>query len=98
MVATGRPRAFDIDAALDAALEVFWRQGFEGTSITDLTDAMGINRPALYYAFGDKKALFFRAPERYLSVDGQHTFSAAGRVRGPRCDHAVPGAKRRTTD
>ncbi|GAA5141171.1 TetR/AcrR family transcriptional regulator [Pseudonocardia adelaidensis] len=76
MAAIGRPRAFDIDVALDAALEVFWRHGFEGTSIADLIDAMGINRPALYHAFKDKKALFYRAVERYLSVDAQHTFSA----------------------
>src|SRR5262245_28537612 len=73
MATIGRPRAFDIDQAMDAALEVFWRQSYEGASISDLTQAMGINRPALYAAFGSKKELFLRALDRYLSVDGRHT-------------------------
>jgi AcrR family transcriptional regulator len=62
----GRPRAFDIDEALDKAMEVFWKQGYEGTSLTDLTEAMGINRPSLYAAFGNKEALFSKAIDRYL--------------------------------
>ena len=61
----GRPRAFDPDRALDRALQVFWRKGFEGASLTDLTEAMGINRPSLYAAFGDKEALFRKALDRY---------------------------------
>ena len=63
----GRPRAFDTDEALQKALELFWRQGYEGTSLSDLTEAMGINRPSLYAAFGNKEQLFRRALERYLS-------------------------------
>src|SRR5690242_20201777 len=63
----GRPRAFDSDAALDRAMEVFWSKGYEGTSMSDLTQAMGINRPSLYAAFGDKESLFRRAIERYRS-------------------------------
>jgi len=70
MTATrGRPRAFDPDAALDRAIEVFWRQGYEGTSLTDLTDAMGINRPSLYNAFGNKEETFKLAVDRYARVD-----------------------------
>lgn len=61
----GRPRAFDIDEALDQALQVFWRKGYEGTSLTDLTEAMGINRPSLYAAFGNKEELFRKALDRY---------------------------------
>jgi len=65
--ARGRPRAFDPDAALQQALELFWRQGYEGTSLSDLTAAMGINRPSLYAAFGNKEQLFRKALDRYLS-------------------------------
>lgn len=61
----GRPREFDADEALDRALHVFWRQGYEGASLTDLTEAMGISRPSLYAAFGNKEDLFRRALDRY---------------------------------
>lgn len=61
----GRPREFDPDAALDCALRVFWEKGYEGASLTDLTEAMGINRPSLYAAFGNKESLFRKAMERY---------------------------------
>jgi AcrR family transcriptional regulator len=61
----GRPRSFDRDAALDAAMEVFWEKGFEAASISDLTKAMGLNPPSLYSAFGDKEGLFLEAVERY---------------------------------
>jgi AcrR family transcriptional regulator len=70
----GRPRAFDPDTALDRALEVFWRQGYEGTALSDLTEAMGINRPSLYGAFGNKDELFGRVLDRY--VDGPGGYSA----------------------
>lgn len=68
-VPRGRPRAFDADDALDKAVEVFWRLGYEGASLTALTEAMGINRPSLYAAFGDKEALFHRAVGRYAEID-----------------------------
>jgi AcrR family transcriptional regulator len=61
----GRPRSFDINEALDRALEVFWRKGYEGTSISDLTQAIGINPPSLYAAFGSKENLFRQALDRY---------------------------------
>jgi AcrR family transcriptional regulator len=61
----GRPRAFDVDKALDAALMLFWRHGYEGTSLAALTGAMGVNVPSLYAAFGNKAALFRRALDRY---------------------------------
>src|ERR1700687_480877 len=62
---TGRPRSFDLGKALDAGMLVFWRKGYEGASLSDLTRAMGINRPSLYAAFGDKEALFRKALDRY---------------------------------
>jgi AcrR family transcriptional regulator len=57
----GRPQAFDREAALDCALRLFWTQGFEGTSISDLTEALDINPPSLYAAFGSKEELFREA-------------------------------------
>ncbi|SDA89669.1 transcriptional regulator, TetR family [Pseudomonas sp. NFACC15-1] len=63
----GRQREFDVDTALDAALCVFWRKGYEGASYTDLTQATGVERPALYSAFGNKESLFRRALERYYA-------------------------------
>jgi len=63
----GRPRAFDLDKALDCALQVFWQKGYEGASLADLTKAMGINRPSLYAAFGNKEDLFRKVLDRYSS-------------------------------
>lgn len=63
--AGGRPRAFDEGAALDGAVDVFWRRGYEGASMAELTQAMGINKPSLYGAFGSKEELFLRALRRY---------------------------------
>lgn len=61
----GRPREFCVDYALAQALRVFWEKGYEGTSLTDLTDAMGITRPSLYAAFGNKESLFRKALDLY---------------------------------
>lgn len=72
----GRQREFDVDQALEAALFVFWRKGYEGASYTDLTQATGVERPALYSAFGNKEALFRRALERYYD-HYLHFFRAA---------------------
>ena len=70
--ARGRPRGFDRDAALDAALTEFWRHGYEGTSIAVLTKAMGVNPPSLYAAFGDKRQLFSAAVQRYADTHGSY--------------------------
>jgi AcrR family transcriptional regulator len=61
----GRPREFDTEVALAAALRVFWTKGYEGASLTDLTEAMQITRPSLYAAFGNKEALFRQALDLY---------------------------------
>lgn len=61
----GRPREFNVDEALTKALYLFWSKGYEGTSLTDLTDAMGITRPSLYAAFGNKEQLFRHALDLY---------------------------------
>ena len=62
----GRPREFDTEKALDAALLLFWRHGYEGTSLAALTQAMGINVPSLYAAFGNKEELFKKVLDRYI--------------------------------
>lgn len=67
----GRPRLFDREAALDIALDYFWRQGFEGTSTTQLTAAMGISQPSLYAAFGSKEQLYREAVNLYMQRHGQ---------------------------
>lgn len=66
MATKGRPREFDTDQALEAALLLFWRHGYEGASLAALTKCMGINVPSLYAAFGNKEALFRQALDRYL--------------------------------
>lgn len=66
--APGRPREFDRDTALRAAMLVFWRQGYEGASLADLTEAMGISKPTLYAAFVDKEGLLREALHMYLDL------------------------------
>lgn len=68
----GRPREFDQDEALEAALEVLWAKGYEAASLRELSEAMGISKPSLYAAFGDKAGLHDRALERYAERYGQH--------------------------
>jgi AcrR family transcriptional regulator len=75
-MAVGRPRAFDRETALDCALEVFWRQGYEGTSVAELTKAMGINPPSLYAAFGNKEDLFRQTLDRYVERVGVYVREA----------------------
>ena len=72
----GRPREFDVEKALDRALKVFWRKGYEGASLADLTRAMGINRPSLYAAFHSKEALFRKALDRYAEGPAAYVHEA----------------------
>ena len=66
----GQGRKFDVDSALDQAMFAFWEHGYEGTSVSMLTSAMGINPPSLYSAFGGKEGLFFATIDRYLATRG----------------------------
>jgi AcrR family transcriptional regulator len=70
MAVIGRPREFDRDAALEAAMLLFWRKGFAATSMNDLCDAMDVRSPSLYAAFGSKEALYLEAIEHYVQTIG----------------------------
>ncbi|MFD1033470.1 TetR/AcrR family transcriptional regulator [Sphingomonas hankookensis] len=72
----GRPREFCTDRALAAALGVFWSKGYEGASMADLTEAMGITKPSLYAAFGNKEALFHKALDLYEAEKLEYTRDA----------------------
>src|ERR1700683_354497 len=74
----GRPREFDTDAALEKAMRLFWAKGYEGTSVGDLTGTLGISRPSLYAAFGDKQSLFRAALERYAGGPAGYVATALG--------------------
>jgi AcrR family transcriptional regulator len=74
----GRPREFDTDAALEKAMRLFWAKGYEGTSVADLTGELGISRPSLYAAFGDKQSLFRAALERYAAGPAGYVAAALG--------------------
>lgn len=76
MVTRGRPRTFDRDAVLRAAMQLFQAHGYEGTSMADLTAAMGIPAPSLYNAFGNKEGLFKETVEYYVTHDGSATARA----------------------
>jgi len=66
----GRPRTFDEKTALEAAMNAFWAKGYDGTSMKDLTSAMGISGPSLYSTFGDKRELYLKTIDFYADVDG----------------------------
>lgn len=65
----GRPRKFDVEMALNKAINVFWKKGYHGASLTDLTKEMGINGPSLYSAFGSKHDLYLQSIEAYINKD-----------------------------
>jgi TetR/AcrR family transcriptional regulator, copper-responsive repressor len=67
----GRPRAYDPEAALAQATEAFWRAGYSGTSLDDLSESTGMNRPSLYAAFGDKREIYLKALEQYWTLGGK---------------------------
>lgn len=90
----GRPRSFDVDVALDQALAVFWRKGFQGASLADLTAAMGINKPSLYAAFGDKETLYLKALARYAQASTQQSLELLDEA--PSARQAVEDFLRRT--
>ncbi len=75
-----RPREFDVDRALDVATELFWRMGFDATSLADLTKAMGISPPSFYAAFGSKEELFHRVVERYAAAQAKVIDAALGKT------------------
>ncbi|RST87732.1 TetR/AcrR family transcriptional regulator [Aquibium carbonis] len=97
---TGRPLSFDRDAALVTAMHLFWRHGYEATSVADLTRAMGITPPSLYAAFGDKRRLFLEAVDRYLGgIEAiEHGIAGAASARDAARDLLVAAALGDTGD
>jgi AcrR family transcriptional regulator len=81
---TGRPRSFDRDRALESAIAVFWEHGYDATSISLLTKALGIGAPSLYAAFGDKRSLFIEALDRYMGTYAAFTRNALAEEPGAR--------------
>jgi len=77
----GRPRSFDADKALESAMRVFWKHGYEGATLPTLTAAMGINRPSLYAAFGNKESLFRKTLDRYLERPSAYFVEALDQTR-----------------
>lgn len=83
----GRPRSFDRERALRRAMEVFWAKGYDGASLAELTEAMGINPPSLYAAFGSKEALFREAASLYQATEGSQIWDSLSH--GPTACEAV---------
>lgn len=94
----GRPRSFDADQALEKALDVFWRQGYEGAALSDLTEAMGITKTSMYAAYGNKEELFRKVLDRYGTGPAGYLREA---VRQPTArgvaEHVLNGAVLATT-
>lgn len=79
-MAVGRPRQFDPEMVEDIAMKLFWQRGFDGVSISDLTDATGVNRRSIYGEFGSKEGLFERAKRRYINGPGGYLATALTRA------------------
>src|SRR3954468_6196953 len=105
MTTLGRPRGFDRSVALEDALQAFWEQGFESTSIAGLTRRLGIGAPSLYAAFGDKRALFLEVLDLYygrfvefldetLAVPGSRRDAIAAMLLGIARFYSTPGVPR----
>jgi TetR/AcrR family transcriptional regulator, copper-responsive repressor len=77
----GRPRAYDPDAAIRQARDTFWRGGYAATSLEDLSAGMGMNRPSIYAAFGDKRSLYLRAATEYADISRRWLATALARPR-----------------
>ena len=86
MQTRGRPRSFDREQALHVAMQVFWNKGYEGTTMADLTTAIGVKAPSLYAAFGDKNALFREAVDCYAATTGAAPLAALKGGQGIRAD------------
>ncbi|MFE5072788.1 TetR/AcrR family transcriptional regulator [Streptomyces halstedii] len=84
MSPAGRPRVFDMEAALEAAMLLFWEQGYEATSLTQLREATGLSSASLYGAFGSKEGLFEKAVEHYIAGPGSVTDVVADEAESPR--------------
>lgn len=91
----GRPREFDTEKALDVALDQFWRHGYEGTSLSTLTEAIGVNVPSLYAAFGNKEELFKKALDRYIQKPASYLHKA---LAAPTAREAAENALRGAID
>jgi AcrR family transcriptional regulator len=89
----GRPREFDTDAALEKAMRLFWTKSYEGTTVADLTETLGISRPSLYAAFGDKQSLFRAALKRYAAGPACYVAAALGKPTAREvAEHLLRGA------
>jgi AcrR family transcriptional regulator len=85
----GRPRQFDIDKVIAIATNLFWEKGYEGTSLIDLTKAIGITPPSFYFAFGSKEGLFRKVIERYYTGYLVHSEEAFREPTAPRGRRAI---------
>jgi len=85
----GRPRTFDKDQAIDSAMRVFWEKSFEGTTMTDLTNATGLSRSSIHAAFGSKEGLFLKAVERYQAGPMRYVPKALAEPTLPRAIEAL---------